>query len=535
MGLTTTILSVLTTSMTISNASANINVQTYDSNDENVINNEDRPVLEVIEHVVNESVNQSALLTEDEIIDNAIDDVQEQVFNNSIDEEEINNLKTEVKSQAAMVNTADYIIGNGPINKLITMGQNEDDDNTIYFLMNFLVSQYYPELRNLSPEYKYQNLPNPSSPLYQTKLNQMISAFNTRPISISDMASYLNSSINNNVNNAATINNFPNSTYYYENYDFAYLEDLLDELNQAVIINLVAAGVTLLGALILMCIPGGQGAGTVLAIASSALSLSTIAPFLAQKKFNINDYELAVINHYPKIYLHPITFIDIKTKSENKALEYYGRFYTKDEEGSEYNNIEGFIPTGGSDGNTHTNNNTLDAYRHTYWNALMYSTIGAEEAKAFTDAHEYGEIVNGFGDSRSRKLSADMDLLNNEAGRVVGNWWIRNGEWFRSLRYVHTEIPSDVWDALAYYTFHVVSYGYYSGYNIYTFGDIDNNGKYDVETEDYRIDDYSSIIINRNGTEGLVNTNFGEAKKYMFENNVPIYPRREYFFYPPFC
>jgi len=50
-----------------------------------------------------------------------------------------------------------------------------------------------------------------------------------------------------------------------------------------------------------------------------------------------------------------------------------------------------------------------DAFRHTYWNALMARSIGAGMAKLFADAHEYR--YDGT------TLSRDMDLANNASGR----------------------------------------------------------------------------------------------------------------------
>ncbi len=60
----------------------------------------------------------------------------------------------------------------------------------------------------------------------------------------------------------------------------------------------------------------------------------------------------------------------IKEKAEDKALTYFfdkGKYETD-------------------------SNNTVDDYRHVYWNVLMRVQFGKEEAKAIADAHEYGPL-----------------------------------------------------------------------------------------------------------------------------------------------
>jgi len=57
----------------------------------------------------------------------------------------------------------------------------------------------------------------------------------------------------------------------------------------------------------------------------------------------------------------------------------------------------------------------IDAFRHTYWNALMASKVGAAHAKAWGDAHETGNPFDK-GTTSDRRL-AEMDYFNNERGR----------------------------------------------------------------------------------------------------------------------
>ncbi len=53
-----------------------------------------------------------------------------------------------------------------------------------------------------------------------------------------------------------------------------------------------------------------------------------------------------------------------------------------------------------------------DAFRHTYWNALMVKYVGVDDAKTYADAHESGDDSQG--------VDKEMDLFNNEKGRKYG-------------------------------------------------------------------------------------------------------------------
>jgi len=59
-------------------------------------------------------------------------------------------------------------------------------------------------------------------------------------------------------------------------------------------------------------------------------------------------------------------------------------------------------------------NTNGNAFKHTYWNALMTLDMGAN-AKTWADAHEYGAKGN------IGTIESQMDLYNNEIGRQIGN------------------------------------------------------------------------------------------------------------------
>lgn len=60
-----------------------------------------------------------------------------------------------------------------------------------------------------------------------------------------------------------------------------------------------------------------------------------------------------------------------------------------------------------------------DAFRHSYWNALMSREIGVANAKFVGDLHEY---FNWGGQKRY-----DMDSYNNMKGRDMYQWRVHNG------------------------------------------------------------------------------------------------------------
>lgn len=60
----------------------------------------------------------------------------------------------------------------------------------------------------------------------------------------------------------------------------------------------------------------------------------------------------------------------------------------------------------------------IDCFRHTYWNAAMARSVGADYAKQWGDAHE-----NGYPENRATakdRVLSDMDFFNNDVGRKIG-------------------------------------------------------------------------------------------------------------------
>ncbi|MGG3642051.1 hypothetical protein ABES38_11845 [Bacillus gobiensis] len=53
--------------------------------------------------------------------------------------------------------------------------------------------------------------------------------------------------------------------------------------------------------------------------------------------------------------------------------------------------------------------NNANAYRHAFWNAILSREMGTDNAKKWTDAHEYGH----------KSLGTEMDLKNNATGRSI--------------------------------------------------------------------------------------------------------------------
>jgi len=60
-----------------------------------------------------------------------------------------------------------------------------------------------------------------------------------------------------------------------------------------------------------------------------------------------------------------------------------------------------------------------DAFRHSYWNALMCKSIGCSNAKIVADNHERY--------NPTEKKLHDMDYYNNQKGRDMYNWRVANG------------------------------------------------------------------------------------------------------------
>ena len=98
----------------------------------------------------------------------------------------------------------------------------------------------------------------------------------------------------------------------------------------------------------------------------------------------LTDAEKTFIIKHP--FLSTKMFLDAMTARDNTHL-----FYTNENRYSQDN---------------------ADAFRHSYWNALMTKHVGVEYAKEFADIHE--ENPNSQG------IDKEMDLYNNEQGRNLG-------------------------------------------------------------------------------------------------------------------
>ncbi len=86
--------------------------------------------------------------------------------------------------------------------------------------------------------------------------------------------------------------------------------------------------------------------------------------------------------------LNPLELRDMNQMKESAEAEAAARFPTK-----------------------HTGDNHLDAFRHTYWNALMTQRFGEDWTRQFATAHE--RLPGNFASSEA------MDLWNNEVGRGI--------------------------------------------------------------------------------------------------------------------
>lgn len=99
-----------------------------------------------------------------------------------------------------------------------------------------------------------------------------------------------------------------------------------------------------------------------------------------------------------------------------------------------------------------------DAYRHTYWNALMTSQINLDWAQRYADAHE---SETPYGPDKA------MDLYNNQVGRNEGNYYGPGDASKNSLKPI---VYNDVVGGRTYgfcgdRNSFSSGYNYYTGYN----------------------------------------------------------------------
>lgn len=134
-------------------------------------------------------------------------------------------------------------------------------------------------------------------------------------------------------------------------------------------------------------------------------------PEATEKK--INDYVLKTIRNMYEVSCE-------EGEASTRSITYYGYTLNDAEEELFYENpwkainscYYGLVATNGTIDVFGYNraDDASDAYRHTYWNALMTRHIDYTWASRWATAHEYGHSG----------LSTTMDLWNNAKGRGIG-------------------------------------------------------------------------------------------------------------------
>lgn len=119
-------------------------------------------------------------------------------------------------------------------------------------------------------------------------------------------------------------------------------------------------------------------------------------------------YEASIVNKEGAIY-PSATYFGYKLNTEELKVCGFNPIDCSDAYSAK-NSAEGRTAEYYSDGFL---NGNADAFRHSFWNALMTKRIGASEAKKFADAHENG--ADG-----QPALQKSMDLTNNAKGRSYG-------------------------------------------------------------------------------------------------------------------
>lgn len=94
-----------------------------------------------------------------------------------------------------------------------------------------------------------------------------------------------------------------------------------------------------------------------------------------------------------------------------------------------------------------THNGKGDAFRHSYWNALMCKSIGCSNAKIVADNHERY--------NPGPQKEHDMDYYNNQKGRDMYQWRVHNG-WSVSPQAMADNLRQDIRNGLLKY----ISYQY---------------------------------------------------------------------------
>lgn len=409
---------------------------------------------------------------------------------------------------------------------------------------------YYPQLRNISPNSLYNNLPDSTDDNYETTRSLYESVINNNPITQNQQQSIIENYHSDENIVIKRRKNFTNSSFYYENYDFDYLDNYLEDYHKALMLTGIS-GIVLKELFNLIGLPG---LGNISFAVSETLYFAiNLAEFFVKNEYDVNDYEIAVIARNASVIIPKASQAMgiLHNYPTNMAENYYQRFYVQ-----EYSDVGRYYPFDTFEGfSIYTDSNTLDAYRHTMWNALMTVEFNNNFAKEFSDAHEYGFLINSENSIvDNQKLSVDMDLLNNASGRSIGTWWNSNSDiLIPQMNNLYNREVSE-WEGLAEYVYHCVSYGDY--YKIYTFGGNHTFQDGSLFTSDTwisthikngpssstppTVEDALKKEIIETEIDGLIYTNFGEAEQYIIDNplknNIATnYPGLPYFYYPPKC
>ncbi len=418
-------------------------------------------------------------LSEEEISKRIIDD---------IGCENADTVKEQISGAYRNLEKYDYIIGSpfGEI-KEIRLGEDETYDFIIYKILSRYISAVCPDYMPENSALGSANVPDPKSETFQNDVDALETALNKNPMTLNEATNLVVSK--DEQKKILCSYRSADNLRYYETYDFSKLDELLDELNEQMTVFCAANVILLVKSFILgiFCRPT-----LVKTIPINVAAWGVFKAFDSNFLGKLNDYELAVINAYHSIHGKPFIAMKMQTVPGDKAEAFFGKSYGED-----------------------LANNTLDAYRHTYWNATMTHWFGDEAAKYMADAHEYGPLKNGEVNTLNEKRAVDMDLMNNEAGRAIGRQYpMHQDKMMRSLK-DNLNINADNWDAIGYYTLKFVSQGYCSTHHIYTFA------------SDLALNK-SANYSNYDSIEGLKNTNFKLDNVLDIEDSYKLYDFNAY-------
>ena len=124
-------------------------------------------------------------------------------------------------------------------------------------------------------------------------------------------------------------------------------------------------------------------------VANEKIIISKVADFDIVETYNTYVKNLSA-QEAAIIYLFPIQGVQI-FQASNDAVTMSRTFF---------------------DSNQGEGQNNLDAFRHSYWNALMVKRVGYNIAQLYANAHEEEGVQSD--------LDREMDLYNNDQGRQIG-------------------------------------------------------------------------------------------------------------------